>query len=158
MTDRTLSPSAVVWQWRRDPSAEGRARAEAARAARISGAIQGAVGFAAALIAAFVFHRPTLAGVIASIATGVTLLALTSPLGAFRWLSGMVEKLGRAIGLAMTWILMPLIYFLFFVPVGLYLRSRGKTGITKGAEAGLSTYWISTEAETQGPETYERQF
>ncbi len=58
----------------------------------------------------------------------------------------------------MTWILMPLIYFLFFVPVGLYLRSRGKTGITKGAEAGLSTYWISTEAETQGPETYERQF
>ncbi len=158
MTDSTLSPSAVIWNWRRDPAGEARALAAAARGARVRGAIQGAVGLTVALLVAFVFHRPTLASVIASIAGVVTLLALVSPLGAFRWLTGGVEKLGRAIGLTMTWILMPLIYFLFFVPVGLYLRARGKTGITRGADAKLPTYWISTEAQPQGPETYERQF
>ncbi len=164
MTDRSLSPSALsvpsagVWQWRRDPGAETRARAEAARAARVRGAIQGAVGFAAALVAAFAFHRPTLGSVIASIAALVTLLALLSPLGAFRILTLGVEKLGRAIGLVVTWILMPIIFFLFFLPVGLFLRSRGKTGITLGADPKLSSYWISTEDHPSGPATYERQF
>lgn len=158
MTDSPLSPSAVVWQWRRDPAAETRALARAARAARVRGAIQGAVGLVVALLVGFVLHRTTLASLIASIAGIVTLLALVSPLGAFRRLTGLVEKLGHGIGLAMTWILMPLIYFLFFLPVGLYLRSRGKTGITRGADARLPTYWISTEAQSQAPETYERQF
>lgn len=158
MTDRTLSPSAVIWQWRRDSAAEARALAAAARGARVRGAIQGCVGLAVALLVAFVFHRPTIASVIASIAGIVTLVALVSPLGGFRWLTGLVEKLGRAIGLAMTWILMPLIYFLFFLPVGLYLRARGKTGITRGADPKLPTYWISTEAHPSGAETYERQF
>jgi hypothetical protein len=158
MTDRILSPSAVVWQWRRDPAAEAQAKTAAARAARVRGAIQGAVGFVVALLAAFVLHRTTLASVIASIAAIVTLLALVSPLGAFKWLTAMIEKLGRVIGLAVTWILMPVIFFLFFLPVGLFLRARGKTGITRGAEPKLPTYWISTEAHPSGPETYERQF
>lgn len=158
MTDRTLSPSAVVWQWRRDPAAEAQAKAGAARGARVRGAIQGAVGFLVALLVAFVLHRTTFATVIASIAGLVTLVALISPLGGFKWLTGLVEKLGRAIGLIVTWILMPLIFFLFFLPVGLFLRARGKTGITRGAEPKLSTYWISTDGEPHGPETYERQF
>ncbi|HXU33520.1 MAG TPA: hypothetical protein VN851_23370 [Thermoanaerobaculia bacterium] len=158
MTDRTLSPSAVVWQWRRDPAAEARAHAGAARAARVRGAIQGAVGLVVALLVAFVLHKTRFATVIASIAALVTLLALVSPLGAFKWLTGLVEKLGRVIGLAVTWILMPVIFFLFFLPVGLFLRARGKTGITRGADPKLSTYWISTEAHPSGPETYERQF
>jgi hypothetical protein len=50
------------------------------------------------------------------------------------------------------------IFFLFFLPVGLFLRARGKTGITRGADPKLPTYWISTEAHPSGPETYERQF
>ncbi|HEV7672063.1 MAG TPA: hypothetical protein VGS22_26380 [Thermoanaerobaculia bacterium] len=158
MTESTLAPSAVVWQWRRDPAAESRARAAAARGARVRGAIQGAVGLVVALLVAFVLHRPTFASVIASIAGIVTLLALVSPLGAFKWLTAMVEKLGRVIGLVVTWILMPVIFFLFFLPVGLFLRARGKTGITRGAEAKLPTYWISTENHPSGPETYERQF
>ncbi len=158
MTDRNLAPSAVVWQWRRDPEAEARATAGAARAARVRGAIQGAIGSIVALLVAFVFHRPTLASVIASIAAVVTLIALVSPLGGFRRLTAGVEKLGRGIGLLLTWILMPLIYFLFFLPVGLYLRARGKIGITHGADAKLSTYWISTESLPSDPETYERQF
>ena len=158
MTDSPLSPSAVVWQWRRDPAAEARSTAEAARAARVRGAIQGAVGFVVALLVAFVLHRTKFATVIASIAGLVTLLALVSPLGAFKWLTGLVEKLGRVIGLVVTWILMPVIFFLFFLPVGLFLRARGKTGITRGAEPKLPTYWISTEAHPSGPETYERQF
>jgi len=158
MTDSPLSPSAVVWRWRRDPAAEAQDRAAAARAARVRGAIQGAVGFAVALLAAFVLRRTTLASVIASIAGIVTLLALVSPLGAFKWLTGLVEKLGRVIGLAVTWILMPVIFFLFFLPVGLFLRARGKTGITRGADPKLPTYWISTEGHPSGPETYERQF
>ncbi len=162
MTDRILTPaaapSAVVWQWRRDPLAEAGARAAAVRAARVRGAIQGGVGLVVALLAAFVFHRTTLASVIASLSALVTLLAMVSPLGAFRRLTEAVETLGRWIGLGVTWILMPMIFFLFFLPVGLYLRSRGKTGITQGAEAKLPTYWISTEADPAGPETYERQF
>ncbi len=158
MTDRKLAPSAVVWQWRRDPAAEARARAGATRGARVRGAIQGSVGLVVALLVAFVFHRPTLASVIASIAAVVTLIALLSPLGGFRLLTAGVEKLGRGIGLLVTWILMPLIFYLFFLPVGLYLRARGKLGITHGADPKLSTYWISTEAHPSGPETYERQF
>jgi len=158
MTDHVEAPSAVVWQWRKDPAAEAARRAAAIRSARVRGAIQGAVGLAVAALFGFGLHRTTFASVVASIAALVTLAALASPLGAYRVITGWVEKLGRAIGTLVTWILMPLFFFLLFLPFGFYLRARKRTGITLGTDPKLASYWLGTEDRPAGAATYERQF
>jgi hypothetical protein len=53
---------------------------------------------------------------------------------------------------------MTLLFYLVFLPLGAFLRARGKLGISKGADRRLASYWISTEERQPTPESYRRQF
>jgi hypothetical protein len=152
--------SSVAWNWRDRAAAGDAARVREAASSRTRGMVGGAVGLAVAALFYFVFHRPVAAEVIAAIAVLVALLALASPLGAYKTLSRWLDVFAHAVGTAVTWVLMTVLFFLVFLPAGLILRARGKLAITKGADRRLVTYWILTEERERArtPESYRKQF
>jgi formate-dependent nitrite reductase membrane component NrfD len=98
--------------------------------------------------------------VIAAIAVLIALLALVSPLGAYKTLTRWLDRFAHAVGSAVTWALMTVLFYIVFLPAGLVLRSRKKLGISRGADPRLPTYWIATEERERARtlESYRKQF
>jgi hypothetical protein len=147
-------PSAVVWDWNRTATGDDRAKQNAA--ARKRGVIGGLVGL---LIAAVVYHywRPEAAYVIAGISLALGLLALAAP-PAYRKVAGLLDRFGHAVGVAVTWVLMTVLYYLLFLPVGLLLRAQGKLAVTRHPDRRLDSYWVSSESRPWTAESYRKQF
>ena len=149
--------SAIAWDWRDRAAGETEARAREAAANRRKGLIGGVIGLAVAALFYFWLHRPVAAAVIAAIALMIFLLAMLSPLGLYKGLTRVLDRFAHAVGSLFTWVLMPVLFYLVFLPIGLVLRARGKLAITKGADRRLPTYWNPTERE-KTPESYRKQF
>jgi hypothetical protein len=141
-----------------DGGAPPRRQAREAAAARRQGAIGGAGGLAAAAALAWLLHRTGLAVVVASASVAVALLALAAPLTLYRRLRGALDRLGRWVGTAVTWVLMTLLFYLLFLPTGLLMRAAGKLSFTRFADPGLDSYWTSTAGRVPTVESYRKQF
>ena len=152
-------PSAVVWDWRGGDQ-EGARRAREAAAIRRRGLIGGAVGLAVAALVFFLWKKPVPALVIATIAVLLSLPGLVAPLTAGRGVARALDRFGYAVGLGVTWVLMTILYYLLFLPVGLVLRARGRLGITRELDPRRPSYWTSVEERerARAPESYRRQF
>lgn len=150
--------SSIAWSWRDRAARAEAARAREASANRTKGLIGGAIGLAVAALLYFVFHKERTAEVIAVVAILVALTALASPLGAYKTLSRWLDRFAHAVGAAVTWVLMTVLFYLVFLPAGLFLRR--KLAVTKGADRRLPTYWIATEERERArtPESYRKQF
>lgn len=151
------NPSAVAWSWRKS-AGPGDSRAREAAAARTRGAIGGAVGLSAAAAVYYFFEKPVAAAVIAGIAILIALTAFLFPLTLYKQLNHGLQAFARAVGTAVTWVLMTALFYLLFLPVGLVLRARGRLGITRGADPKLSTYWTPTDGRARTPGSYRKQF
>lgn len=149
--------SSVAWSWRDRAAGEAAAREREAAANRRKGVIGAMIGLAVAALIYFVFHRPVAAAVVAGIAVLIGLLALASPLGLYKGLTRALDRFAHAVGSGMTWVLMPVLFYVVFLPIGLLLRARGRLAISKGADPRMTTYWKSTERE-RTPESYRKQF
>jgi hypothetical protein len=149
--------SAVAWNWRDRASKATDSLAREARSLRIRGVVGGAVGLAFAALLYFVGHKVRTAEAVAGIAIVLALLALAAPLTAFKTVNRVLEVFARGVATGVTWVLMTVLFYVVFLPIGLVLRARNKLGITKGADRRLSSYWISTDRETP-LESYRRQF
>lgn len=151
-----MDPSAVVWDWNRTATGDDRIETKLNTAARKRGVIGGLIGL---LIAALVYHfwKPGLAYVIAGISVALALLAVAAP-PAYRKVAGLLDRFGHAVGMAVTWLLMTLLYYVLFLPVGLLLRARGRLGITKHPDSRLASYWKSLEDRPRTAESYRKQF
>jgi hypothetical protein len=159
-TSEPAEPSAVVWDVR--PAGERAAALAATRqaeaaAARRRGLVQGAVGFAAALAIGWLW-RPTAGYVVAGVTTVLTVLALAFPLTAHARIQRGLQIFARGVGLVITWVLMTVLFYLVFLPLGLALRLGGKLGITTRPDPRLATYWKTTDPARRTPESYRKQF
>jgi hypothetical protein len=150
--------SSVAWSWRQRAAGEAESRVREAAANRRKGLIGGAIGLAAAAAVYFLLHRPVAAAVIAGIAIVIALIALASPLGAYKALARGLDRFAHGVGSVLTWVLMTILFYVVFLPVGLVLRARHRLGISRGADRRLQTYWISTETRERTPESYRKQF
>jgi VIT1/CCC1 family predicted Fe2+/Mn2+ transporter len=152
--------SSIAWNWRDRATGEGTARAREAAANRRKGLIGAVIGLAVAAAVYFFFHRPVAAAVIAIIAVVIALLALASPLGLYKGLSRLLDRFAHAVGSVVTWVLMTVLFYVVFLPVGAILRARGRLGISRNADRRLPTYWTSTEERERArtPESYRKQF
>jgi hypothetical protein len=159
MSEPTIpEPSSVAWSWRERTAAAEAAHAREAASNRRKGLIGCAIGLAAAAAVHFFLHRPFAAAVITTLTVLSTLVALVSPLGAYKSLNRVLERFAHAVGLAFTWVLMTALYYLVFLPVGALLRARGKLAISRRADPRLPTYWISTEGRERTAESYRKLF
>jgi hypothetical protein len=156
-----------VWDWMGDAgprSAGGGAagqRAREAAAARLQGVIGGAVGLAVAALLGLLLHRRGMALVVGGVALVVALLALAAPLTLYARLRHGLDRLGHWVGTATTWVLMTVLYYLLFLPVGLVMRATGRLGFTRFADPARASYWTVTPeaaAPAADPASYRRQF
>ncbi|HKV11708.1 MAG TPA: hypothetical protein VJ725_26415, partial [Thermoanaerobaculia bacterium] len=95
---------------------------------------------------------------IAGIAVAIALIAFLFPLTLYKKLNHGLEVFAHGVGSVVTWVLMTVLYYLLFLPVGLLLRAGGKLAITRKADPKLSTYWTPTDSRPRNPESYRRQF
>jgi hypothetical protein len=157
MSTSRREPSAVIWRGNGGET-DPRERSREATAARKRGLLGGAIGLAVAAVFYFLLKRPAAAAVIASIALLFTLLALLAPLTAYKSVTRALDRFAYAVGTAVTWVLLTILYYLFFVPLGWFLRVRGKLAITRSFDPRLPSYWTSLEDRARAPESYRRQF
>ncbi len=143
------------WSWG-NASAGAAAGAGAARALRRRAAVQALAGVAVA-VALWLLWRTPLAYLVAAIAVGLALLAAASP-PAYARVSRVLEAFGRWVGIAVTWVLMALLFYGLFLPVGLLLRARRSLRVTTGFDPQAPSYWTRPAARTAGPEGYRKQF
>jgi hypothetical protein len=155
-------PSTPVWDWRaeaaRTAATEGGPVREAAAAARRQGAIGGACGLAAAAALAWLLHRTGLAVVVAAVSLAVALLAVAAPLTLYRRLRGALDRFARWVGTAVTWVLMTLLFYLLFLPVGLVMRAAGKLSFTRFSDPRLGSYWTPAADRAFTLDSYRKQF
>jgi Flp pilus assembly protein TadB len=151
-------PSAIAWNWRRATS--GGVAATERAAARRHGLIQGGIGLAVAAFLYWVWSPlpPWVPAVVAAIALLTLLLALAAPTTGYRQLTRAVDALAHAVGMTVTWVLMTLLYYLFFLPVGFFLRLGRKLGITTGFDPSRASYWSPAATPERTPESYRKQF
>jgi dolichol kinase len=155
MQDRRSDPSAVVLDWRKAGSGDA-ARSREAAAARRRGVIGLAVGLTVAAL--IFFWKPVLAVVVASISLVLGLIALAAPLTLYKKVMRALDAFAHGVGTVVTWVLMTVLYYLLFLPVGVLLRSRRRLAITRSFDPALTTYWKATDGRERTPESYRKQF
>jgi hypothetical protein len=157
-----LLPPRGTWPAWRPTSSVAEAAELAARSRRRlrrQGVVRSLVGLV--ISALLVLWKPLFAAIVAAITVLVLLVALLTP-DVYARLAGGLERFGRWLGSAVTWILMPLIFAFLFLPVGVLLRSAGKLRITRRPDPALATYWETPPAGQSwgggGSASYRRQF
>lgn len=148
-----------AWRPVPPPGVAAEAAAQRRRRLRRQAAVRAVVGLAIAALLAL--WKPLFAAVVAAIALALLAVALAAP-SAYARIAAGLERFGHWVGRALTWLLMPLLFYLLFLPVGLVLRAAGKLRITRGPDPSRATYWDTPEPGQgwggRGTASYRRQF
>ena len=147
--------SSAIWRWRDHRDAPASASREAGRL-RGHGLRQALIGLAIAAVVRFLFHRVTLAWIIAAIAASTLAIALVSPLGAYQKLRTGLDRFGIAVGKLLAWILLPFVYYVVVLPYGLLARRGRRDRMARWYEPKAGSYW-KPRPDTHSA-SYERQF
>jgi hypothetical protein len=128
--------AAEIWTWRSAPPPPR----PAAGPVRVRGAVQAVVGLAVGgTLAWFGYRTPAI--VVASIATTIGLAALLSPLGVFAAIERAFGVLAVWVGTGLTWLLLPLIFYSFFVPFGALFRRGRRDAMRRFLDPEAGSYW-----------------
>ena len=143
------SASTIVWNWR-----DGRNHSAHTRHvySRSQGAVHSFIGLVIAVIL-FVLGQRTLALIAGSLATLSFLLAMISPAGLYTRLRRGVAQLGVWIGIALSWILLVPLFYLFFLPFGLLLRRGARDSMERNLDSTGTSYWKKRKKANSNPET-----
>jgi len=121
---------------------------------RLLGLLQAGVAAAIGLVLRH-FGHTTVAAVVLSVAALIGVAALVSPVGLYAGIQRGFAQLGRISGLAVTWILMVPLFYLFFLPFGLLFRRGRRDRLQRFFDEDAESYWESLEEESS---SLERQF
>jgi saxitoxin biosynthesis operon SxtJ-like protein len=114
---------------------------------------------AAAIVAALLWYRGATDGAQAAavIATLFLVLGLAAPsaLTPFRWVW---MRLACALGWVNTHLLLGLIFYALFTPIGCVMRWAGRAPLCRDLDPARSSYWQSRKQSQTPREQFERQF
>jgi len=123
-----------------------------------------ATGLAQALaiaVAAFGLHTigyRSAATVAWTISSVVLAAALVSPAGIYLGLRRLAVKLGEWTGMALAWLLLAPVFFLFFAPFG-WLRRRGRNDrLRRQLEPDAASYWEPHSGRTAASTSRQRPY
>ncbi len=148
--------AAVIWDWRGAAAPEP-APEESPGRNRLLGTVQGLVAGTLGLLV-YNFWSTTIGTVIFCIAGIVLFSALVSPTGLYLGVQGVFRTLGRWTGIALTWILMVPVFYLFFLPFGALLRRGRRDRLKRYFERDAESYWEPHEGPTAASDSFERQY
>lgn len=149
--------AAAIWDQGQDAGATGSETGHDANRVRRRGALQALVGLGVAG-AFYAFGYATLAVVVASIASFIGLSALISPLGLFAAIERGFAALGVWVGRGLTWLILPVIFYLVFTPFHLLFRRGRRDAMKRFYEPAAATYWSPRERGRAGSTHHERQY
>jgi len=146
--------AAAIWDWRGERSQTPEARPSRPR---LRGTLQALAGAAVGtLIFAFVSR---IAGtVVMSIATLILLSALLSPTGLYAGIERLFAALGRRIGTGLTWVVLPLLFYLVFLPFGMLFRRGRRDPMKRFYETDAESYWSPRRVGRSGSASHTRQY
>jgi hypothetical protein len=93
-------------------------------------------------------------------ATAAILVAasIASPRGLLPAIERGVTSLAEMFARALTWLIMTLVFFLFFVPFGLLMRRGERDHLRRKFDPDAATYWEPCEGTTVASKSLERQY
>lgn len=150
------SPEAasVIWNWRVEsepqPSNESTSN-------RLRGSLQALAGGVVGT-GIFFFVSDRFAYFIWGVAAVILLSALFSPGGLYALIDRTFLSLGNLLGQALTWILLPLVFYGFFVPFGRLLRRGSRDSMKRFYELEADTYWTEEEPSRSGSDERRHQY
>ena len=105
----------------------------------------------------FWFEKQTAGTVLWGIGGGMLVLGLPFPL-----LLWPVERAWFYFAFALGWlnmrILLTAVFYVLFVPVGLFMKLIGRDPLERKIDKSAETYWKERERTPVDPESYERQY
>ena len=146
--------AARIWNWRDESKTPTGDEGVPTRARGVVQALTGAIAGSAI----FFFFSRTAAYIVWTIAGLILLSALLSPGGLYARIDRFFLSLGHLLGRAMTWVLMPAIFYGFFVPFGLLFRRGRRDTMKRFYEADLDTYWTDHDPSRSGSDDRRRQY
>jgi len=163
---RLSRTSEAIWNWPRadrPPAVPDPAIAAARRKGTVHALIGAAIGAVVFFVLPLWFpggaaHFRVLAVIAWSISGVILLAALVSPGWAYAGLDRGLQIAARAVGGVLTVVLMTPIFFLFFAPFRLLLRSGRRDRLMRAFPDTPSTYWIDRSGKPFDPDSYRRQF
>jgi hypothetical protein len=151
---RQSSASAAVWPW--VTRSAGQTGATDSGPRRRQALLQACVMTGIAATLAFVVKHPAMAVVVCVLAAVVLLSGLFVP-PVFAAIERFGAWLGKAVGLALTWILLVPFFVLCFIPGRLVLAMRGVDPMQRDLSKDKKTYWTSTPRHSS-PDYYRKQY
>ena len=106
----------------------------------------------------FLYWSETAATVAGFVSALILLSALASPTALYPGLMGIFTRLGVATGEAVTWLLMGIVFYLFFLPFGLLFRSGRRDRLQKATDPAADTYWEEHGGWRSGSPAREKQY
>jgi hypothetical protein len=148
--------AAAIWRWRDGADAEG-SRSGRRKSLRREGLIRALIGAAVGGALAY-FGAPVLARVAWIGAVLVLVAALASPDGVYAAIGKGLARLGQGIGKALGLLLLSPLFFLFFLPFGLLLRSGRRDRLERGFDRSKPTYWHRRSDVPRSKSSFEKAF
>ncbi len=146
--------AAAIWDWRGERSQTPAARPSRPR---LRGTLQALAGAAVGALIFALLSR--IAGtVVMSIATLILLSALLSPTGLYAGIERLFAALGRRVGAGLTWIVLPLVFYLIFLPFGTLFRGGRRDPMKRFYEADAESYWSPRRVGRSGSAFRTRQY
>ncbi len=137
--------SRVIWDWRAEETQDP--QGDSAASLRVAGLLQSAAAFTVSGLFWF-FGVLLVAYIAAFMGSLVLLLSLLSPTGLFAAFRRAMQGLAEKVGLMLSWILLPAIFYAFFVPFGVLFRRGKRDAMKRFYEPDVASYWVERE---QGP-------
>jgi hypothetical protein len=109
------------------------------------------------VIAFFKLDAPTLAKVLWVLAVVVPVIGWLVP-SFMRLVFVGMSYLAWPIGFVVSHVVLALVYYLVFVPIGLLMRVFGYDPMKRGFDPEAATYWIARDPKSSEPKRYFRQF
>lgn len=145
--------SAAVWPW--CSAGNKKKMQDDSGALRRRALIQALVAAGIGAIVFFVFRRRIIGFVLWAVALMVGLLGLLMP-AAFRAVDRAMQGFGRAVGTALTWLLLVPFFYLVFIPGHLLLRLLRKDPLQLRFSRQENSYW--TLRRPLKPDHFRKQF
>jgi hypothetical protein len=148
--------AAAIWDWRGASAPRGSAGPSATQI-RLRGFLQGLVALAVgAGLLAWGFRGFGIAACVFGSVVGLS--ALLSPTGLHAGLLRLFAATGRVIGRALTWTLLPVIFFGFFFVFGSLFRRGRRDSMKRFYDPGAPSYWSKRSPGRAGSQSRERQY
>lgn len=139
MPSESQRASLAVWDPTGSRGTEKLARKK--KQARTTAAVQCVVGLALGLLIYFLLSR-IFGVIVCSIALLLAVLAFVAPIAVYEPIKRGIAWLSIMVGLAISFVVLLLLYYLFFVPFGLLFRKGGRNKLGLAFVKEQPSYWV----------------